>query len=109
MMGKFRICSFYLLFFAYRTLPLLSMMKDQFANYVVQKMLDVVDDQNREMLLSNIRPHFAILKKFTYGKHIITKVEQLSLLSSSSASLRTNNSSSTYTAFYNSNNVASFH
>lgn len=66
------------------SLPLLLMMKDQFANYVVQKMLDVVDDEHRELLLSNIRPHFGVLRRFTYGKHIINKVEQLSSTSTGS-------------------------
>lgn len=47
------------------------MMKDQFANYVVQKMLDVVTLEQRELLLSKIRPQLHSLKKFTYGKHLI--------------------------------------
>lgn len=53
------------------------MMRDQFANYVVQKMLDVVDGEQRELLLSRMKPHLSSLKKFTYGKHILTKVERL--------------------------------
>ncbi|CAG8454279.1 4423_t:CDS:10 [Ambispora leptoticha] len=32
------------------TSPLISMMKDQYANYVVQKMLDVVDGEQRDLL-----------------------------------------------------------
>lgn len=47
------------------------MMKDQYANYVVQKMLDVVDDDQRELLVNKIRPHLQSLKKYTYGKHLI--------------------------------------
>lgn len=47
------------------------MMKDQYANYVVQKMLDVVDDDQREILINKIRPHLQSLKKYTYGKHLI--------------------------------------
>lgn len=47
------------------------MMKDQYANYVVQKMLDVVDDDQREILVNKIRPHLQSLKKYTYGKHLI--------------------------------------
>jgi hypothetical protein len=47
------------------------MMKDQYANYVVQKMLDVVDDNQREVLVNKIRPHLQSLKKYTYGKHLI--------------------------------------
>ncbi|TPX66821.1 hypothetical protein SpCBS45565_g04235 [Spizellomyces sp. 'palustris'] len=54
------------------TSPLILMMKDQFANYVVQKMLDVVDGEQREILVQRIKPHLPSLKKYTYGKHLIT-------------------------------------
>ncbi|RKP00969.1 hypothetical protein CXG81DRAFT_12550 [Caulochytrium protostelioides] len=57
--------------------PLNIMMKDQYANYVIQKMLDVVDGAQREMLISKIRPQLPSLKKYTYGKHLISKVEKL--------------------------------
>ncbi|KAG0320477.1 mRNA binding protein puf3 [Linnemannia gamsii] len=59
------------------TSPLVLMMKDQFANYVVQKMLDVVDGDQRDVLVAKIKPHLASLKKYTYGKHLISKVEKL--------------------------------
>ncbi|CAM0135559.1 mRNA binding protein puf3 [Umbelopsis sp. WA50703] len=59
------------------TSPLVSMMKDQYANYVVQKMLDVVDADQRELLVTKIKPHMQSLKKYTYGKHLIQKVEKL--------------------------------
>lgn len=52
------------------------MMKDQFANYVVQKILDVCTDTQRELLLGCIRSHAQALKKYTYGKHIVARVEQ---------------------------------
>ncbi|KAF9426385.1 Pumilio 2 [Entomortierella beljakovae] len=57
--------------------PLVLMMKDQFANYVVQKMLDVVDGEQRDILVARIKPHLPSLKKYTYGKHLISKVERL--------------------------------
>ncbi|KAG9449274.1 hypothetical protein H6P81_009239 [Aristolochia fimbriata] len=56
---------------------LLIMMKDQFANYVVQKILDTCTDKQREVLLNRIRIHLHALKKYTYGKHIVARVEQL--------------------------------
>ncbi len=59
------------------TFPLLLMMKDQFANYVVQKILDLVEGAQRDLLLALIRPHLVALRKFTYGKHILAKVEKL--------------------------------
>lgn len=51
--------------------PLATMMKDQYANYVVQKMLDVVDDEQKNILLSRIKPHLQSLKRFTYGRHLL--------------------------------------
>lgn len=52
------------------------MMKDQFANYVVQKMLDVAEQPIRKELMNQIRPHLSSLRKYTYGKHIINKMEK---------------------------------
>lgn len=57
---------------------LLTMMKDQFANYVVQKILEISNNKHREILLSRIRVHLHALKKYTYGKHIVARFEQLS-------------------------------
>lgn len=54
------------------------MMKDQFANYVVQKILEISNDKQREVLLNWIRAHVHSLKKYTYGKHIVGRFEQLS-------------------------------
>lgn len=52
------------------------MMKDQYANYVVQKMIDVADPAQRRMLMQKIKPHIHTLRKFTYGKHILAKLEK---------------------------------
>lgn len=53
------------------------MMKDQFANYVVQKVLETCSDQERELIMSRIKVHLNALKKYTYGKHIVARVEKL--------------------------------
>ncbi|KAG6510910.1 hypothetical protein ZIOFF_028956 [Zingiber officinale] len=58
-------------------LMLQAMMKDQFGNYVVQKVLETCDDRNREHILSRIKVHLNPLKKYTYGKHIVARVEKL--------------------------------
>lgn len=52
-------------------------MKDQFANYVVQKVLETCNDEQRELILSRIKVHLNALKKYTYGKHIVARVEKL--------------------------------
>ena len=57
--------------------PLQAMMKDQFANYVVQKLLEVCDANQREQLLGRMKAHLPNLKKYTYGKHIVSRVEKL--------------------------------
>ncbi|VDM75618.1 unnamed protein product [Strongylus vulgaris] len=53
--------------------PILLMMKDQFANYVVQKMLDTADPVYRKKMMYAIKPHIPTLRKFSYGKHIISE------------------------------------
>nr|CAD1843802.1 unnamed protein product [Ananas comosus var. bracteatus] len=53
------------------------MMKDQFANYVIQTVLETCDDETRKLILSRIRAHLAVLKNYTYGKHIVARVEKL--------------------------------
>jgi pumilio RNA-binding family len=57
------------------------MMKDQYANYVVQKMIDVSEPTQRKILLQKIRPHMNTLRKYTYGKHIIAKLDKFSMKS----------------------------
>ncbi|KAI3772155.1 hypothetical protein L6452_03332 [Arctium lappa] len=56
---------------------LLAMVKDQFANYVIQKVLQTCTGEQREVLLGRIKIHLNSLKKYTYGKHIVTRFEQL--------------------------------
>ncbi|KAL3644208.1 hypothetical protein CASFOL_012140 [Castilleja foliolosa] len=53
------------------------MMKDQYANYVIQRILEKCSSEHREILLGQIRNHLTALKKYTYGKHIVTRFEQL--------------------------------
>ncbi|XP_073052446.1 pumilio homolog 5-like [Primulina eburnea] len=56
---------------------ILVMMKDQYANYVIQKILQKCTSDQRELLLGVIRDHLTALKKYTYGKHIVTRLEQV--------------------------------
>uniref|UniRef100_W5NKU6 Pumilio RNA-binding family member 2 n=1 Tax=Lepisosteus oculatus TaxID=7918 RepID=W5NKU6_LEPOC len=55
---------------------LYTMMKDQYANYVVQKMIDMAEPAQRKIIMHKIRPHIATLRKYTYGKHILAKLEK---------------------------------
>ncbi|XP_017767509.1 PREDICTED: pumilio homolog 2 isoform X2 [Eufriesea mexicana] len=65
------------------------MMKDQYANYVVQKMIDVAEPAQRKVLMHKIRPHLGSLRKFTYGKHIIVKLEKFLMKTASAIGVTT--------------------
>ncbi|CAM0952099.1 unnamed protein product [Alopecurus aequalis] len=54
------------------------MMKDQFANYVLQKIIETCNGKQREALLGRMRRHVPALKKYTYGKHIASRIERFS-------------------------------
>ena len=57
--------------------PLIAMVKDQYANYVIQTMVDVVNDEQRMMIVQRIKKHVPNLRKIPYGKHIISRIERL--------------------------------
>lgn len=65
------------------------MMKDQYANYVVQKMIDVSEPTQRKILMHKIRPHMNSLRKYTYGKHIIAKLEKFFMTKSTTNAIAT--------------------
>ncbi|KAE8147996.1 armadillo-type protein [Aspergillus avenaceus] len=50
--------------------PLLGLIRDQFGNYVIQKVLAQLQGAEREALLEEIKPLLGQLKKFSYGKQI---------------------------------------
>lgn len=58
------------------TLPISVMMKDQFANYVIQKLLDTTTGEDHDRLAGSIRPHLTALKRYSYGKHLAS-IEKL--------------------------------
>merc|ERR1711871_634927 len=55
--------------------PLQEMMKDGFANYVVQKVIEIAGPGQIEKVIEEIRSNVAELRKFPYGKHIISRME----------------------------------
>ncbi|KAK4336826.1 hypothetical protein RND71_043947 [Anisodus tanguticus] len=55
-------------------------MKDQYANYVIQKMIEIAEATQKKLLIQRIKPHLAVLRKYTYGKHIIAKLEKYMML-----------------------------
>ncbi|KAI0115354.1 ARM repeat-containing protein [Daldinia grandis] len=66
------------------TSPLQLMMKDQFGNYVIQKLMQHLEGPDRESFIEEMRPHFANLKKYSTGRQI-TALDRLMSASSSTA------------------------
>lgn len=56
--------------------PLLPMMKHMYGNYVVQKLLDKADPVDRERIVCIIRHNADYLKRFTFGKHVLSRLER---------------------------------
>jgi len=57
--------------------PILTMMRDRYANYVVQRMLETAEGHQKDMLVVRLSEQLHTLKKFTYGKHIVTALERI--------------------------------
>ncbi|GJD07319.1 Pumilio homolog 5 [Galdieria sulphuraria] len=57
--------------------PLSNLVKDQFGNYVVQRILDVANEDHLKRVVSILKEQIPYLKKYSYGKHIIAKLENL--------------------------------
>lgn len=53
------------------------MMRDPYANYVVQKLIDIANESERKLMILKIKGQAAHLKRFTYGRHILARLEKL--------------------------------
>jgi len=57
------------------TSVVLLMVRDAYANYVVQTTLDVVpESEEKKLLLEELNAHSAELRNYTFAKHIVTKL-----------------------------------
>ena len=54
-----------------------SMVRDPYANYVVQKVIDVSDERQRGAILRYVKENIVQLRRYTYGKHIIVRLEKI--------------------------------
>jgi pumilio RNA-binding family len=51
------------------------MVRDAYANYVVQTAIDVVPEgKEKQMLLEELRANEAQLRNYTFAKHIVAKL-----------------------------------
>lgn len=51
------------------------LVQDRYGNYVVQKMLQVCDPATKAVIVDRISPHASAMRKITYGKHILARME----------------------------------
>ncbi|KAF3355199.1 hypothetical protein VdG1_07063 [Verticillium dahliae VDG1] len=66
------------------TSPLQLMMKDQYGNYVIQKLLNQLDGADREAFIEEMKPQFIALKKTSTGRQIAA-IDRLIFAASSPA------------------------
>ena len=60
------------------TVVVLLMVRDAYANYVVQTTLDVIPESNeKHLLLKELNSHSDELKNYTFAKHIVAKLASL--------------------------------
>lgn len=59
------------------TSPLVSMVRDQYGNYVIQKMLETLNVTQRNLLIKKIQDLVPNIRKIAFGKHIVAKIEKL--------------------------------
>jgi len=57
--------------------PMVQMVRDQYGNYVIQKLLEVTNVAQRTRLINNVTEMVPNLRKLMFGKHIIAKIEKI--------------------------------
>lgn len=53
------------------------MVNDQYANYVVQKVIETCDEWQRKLILRRLRAHHSLLHDCTYAKHVVARLDRL--------------------------------
>lgn len=56
---------------------LVTMMKDMYANYVIQKAIELAEGEQLNVILRCVKEQAPNLRKFTYGRHIVGYVEKM--------------------------------
>ena len=60
------------------SLPFLDLCSDPYGNYVLQRLLNVIEEEQRIDLLWRLKRFVPHLKKIPYGKHILARIERMS-------------------------------
>ncbi|KAF0925981.1 hypothetical protein E2562_019049 [Oryza meyeriana var. granulata] len=56
---------------------LMVMVNDQYANYVVQRVIETCDEWRRQLILECLRVRHRQLRHCTYAKHVVARLERL--------------------------------
>jgi pumilio RNA-binding family len=51
--------------------------RDQYGNYVLQRALEMADEEERSKLILELQPHLESLRRSGYGKHIASRVGKM--------------------------------
>ena len=54
----------------------MSMIRDQYSNYTVQKAIDLANDSQITQITKQLQSQIAVVRKCTYGKHIVARLEK---------------------------------
>ena len=60
--------------------PLYLLMKDQFGNYVVQRVIDMSSEDLRREMMECAQKYVFALRRHPYGKHMVVRLERAKLL-----------------------------
>lgn len=55
--------------------PIMSMMRDKFGNYIVQRMIEFATEEERKVLVDYLKSQLPVLHKFTHGKHVLAALQ----------------------------------
>lgn len=57
--------------------PLQVLIRDQFGNYVAQKLLDIADDSQRAVMIEVLLAYAPAMRRYSYGKHILSRLDKM--------------------------------
>jgi len=60
--------------------PLFTMMRDRYANYIVQKMIELSSSEQKQLIHARLGNRIGELKTFTYGKHIVSTLVRVGII-----------------------------
>ena len=63
------------------TTQLVALMCDPYGNYVIQRLLESMPPAQLLSVVEHVKPYSSVLRRYTYGKHILARLERMSQVS----------------------------